>query len=151
PGIAACGCGNADRQLKKVQSPMSKVEVAVVSVRTRCPRSTEVPFKLAERLWTLDLGPWTFAAMINYTDKDGKLTFKVRVVPRASRSELVGEHDGALRIRIAAPPVDGAANDELVRLLARAFGVPRSAIDITGGQAAKLKTVCVAGGVAAVL
>ena len=89
--------------------------------------------------------------MINYTDKDGKLIFKVRVVPRASRSELVGEHDGALRVRIAAPPVDGAANDELVRLLARAFGVPRSAIDITGGHAAKLKTVCVAGGRPAVL
>ena len=89
--------------------------------------------------------------MINYTDKDGKLIFKVRVVPRASRSELVGEHDGALRVRIAAPPVDGAANDELVRLLARAFDVPRSAIDITGGHAAKLKTVRVAGGRPAVL
>ena len=89
--------------------------------------------------------------MINYTEKDGTLIFKVRVVPRASRSELVGEHDGALRVRIAAPPVDGAANDELVRLLAGAFGVPRSAIDITGGHAAKLKTVCVAGGLAAVL
>ncbi len=89
--------------------------------------------------------------MINYTDKDGKLIFKVRVVPRASRSELVGEHDGALRVRIAAPPVDGAANDELVRLLAQAFGVPRSAIDITGGHAAKLKTVCIAGGRPAVL
>ena len=89
--------------------------------------------------------------MINYTDKDGKLIFKVRVVPRASRSELVGEHDGALRVRIAAPPVDGAANDELVRLLARAFGLPRSAIAITGGHTAKLKTVGVAGGRAAVL
>ena len=89
--------------------------------------------------------------MINYTEKDGALVFKVRVVPRASRSELVGEHDGALRVRIAAPPVDGAANDELVRLLARAFGVPRGAITITGGHAAKLKTVCVAGGRPAVL
>ena len=89
--------------------------------------------------------------MINYTDKDGRLIFKVRVVPRASRSELVGEHDGALRVRIAAPPVDGAANDELVRLLALAFDLPRSAIDITGGHAAKLKTVSIAGGRAAVL
>ena len=84
--------------------------------------------------------------MINYTEKDGTLIFKVRVVPRASRSEVVGEHDGALRVRIAAPPVDGAANDELVRLLARAFGVPRSAIAITSGHAAKLKIVRVAGG-----
>ena len=89
--------------------------------------------------------------MINYTEKDGTLIFKVRVVPRASRSKLVGEHDGALRVRIAAPPVDGAANDELVRLLARAFGVARNAVDIIAGHAAKLKTVCVAGGRAAVL
>jgi uncharacterized protein (TIGR00251 family) len=89
--------------------------------------------------------------MIDYSEEDGKLIFKVRVVPRASRSELVGEYDGALRVRIAAPPVDGAANDELVRLLARVFGVPRKAIDITGGHASKLKTVCVAGGRASVL
>ena len=58
----------------------------------------------------------------------------------------MGEHDGALRVRIAAPPVDGAANDELVRLLARSFGVPRSAIEITGGHAARLKTVSVGRG-----
>ncbi len=89
--------------------------------------------------------------MINYSQKDGVLTFKVRVVPRASRSELVGEHDGALRVRIAAPPVDGAANDELVRLLARAFDVPRSAVGITAGHTSKLKTVRVAGGQPSVL
>jgi len=89
--------------------------------------------------------------MINYTEKDGALIFKVRVVPRASRSELVGEHDGALRVRIAAPPVDGAANDELVRLLALAFRVPRNAVNITAGHTAKLKTVCVAGGEPALL
>ena len=66
--------------------------------------------------------------MIDYSEKGGALTFKVRVVPRASRSEISGEHDGSLRIRIAAPPVDGAANEELVRLLARKLGVPRSAV-----------------------
>jgi uncharacterized protein (TIGR00251 family) len=79
--------------------------------------------------------------MINYSEKDGILTFMVRVVPRASRSEIVGEHDCALRVRIAAPPVDGAANEELVRLLARALGVSRSAIEITAGHSSKLKTV----------
>jgi uncharacterized protein (TIGR00251 family) len=83
--------------------------------------------------------------MINYAEKDGYLTFSVRVVPRASRSEIVGEHDGALRIRIAAPPVDSAANDELVRLLARKLRVPRSAVEIAGGQTAKLKVIRVAG------
>src|SRR6185295_1085923 len=83
--------------------------------------------------------------MIDYLEKAGALTFKVQVVPRASRSEIVGEHNGALRVRITAPPVDGAANEELLRLLARALRVPRSAIEITAGHSAKLKTVCVAG------
>jgi uncharacterized protein (TIGR00251 family) len=83
--------------------------------------------------------------MIDYSEKDGSLTFNVRVVPRASRSEIVGEHDGALRVRIAAPPVDGAANEELVRLLARKLRVSRGAIEITGGLTSKLKVITVTG------
>lgn len=83
--------------------------------------------------------------MIDYLEKDGRLTFKVRVVPRASRSEIVGEHDSALRVRIAAPPVDGAANEELVRTLAQGFKVARSAIEIIAGHTSKLKTVRVTG------
>jgi len=83
--------------------------------------------------------------MIDYSEKDGSLTFKVRVVPRASRSEIVGAHDGALRVRIAAPPVDGAANEELVRMLARAFKVSLAAVEITAGQTSKLKQVTVSG------
>ena len=69
----------------------------------------------------------------------------MRVVPRASRSEIVGEHDGALRVRIAAPPVDDAANEELLRLLARKLGVSRKAITITGGHTSKLKQLRVTG------
>ena len=83
--------------------------------------------------------------MLRYNEKDGVVTFQVRVVPRASRSEIVGEHDGALRVRIAAPPVDGAANEELVRLLSRAFDVPRSAIEILAGHTSKSKTLRVRG------
>lgn len=83
--------------------------------------------------------------MIAYTEKDGSLTFKVQVVPRASRSEIVGEHNGALRVRLAAPPVDGAANEELVRILARVFAVPRSAIEIKSGHSSKTKQVRVTG------
>jgi uncharacterized protein (TIGR00251 family) len=83
--------------------------------------------------------------VIPYTKSGSGLVFKVQVVPRASRSEIVGEHNGALRIRIAAAPVDGAANEEIVRLLARAFHVPRSAVEIKAGRSAKLKTVRVAG------
>ena len=89
--------------------------------------------------------------MISFLEKDGVIKFKVRVVPRASRSEIVGEHDGSLRVRIAAPPVNGAANDELVRLLARTFSVPLSAINISAGHASKLKTVTVIGGKPSVL
>jgi uncharacterized protein (TIGR00251 family) len=83
--------------------------------------------------------------MINYWEKDGSIIFRVRVVPRASRSEIVGEHDGALRVRLAAPPVEGAANEELVRLLSRSLGVSRNAIEITAGHSSRLKTVRVAG------
>jgi uncharacterized protein (TIGR00251 family) len=83
--------------------------------------------------------------MINYSEKDGKLTFRVRVVPRASISQIVGEHDGALRVRIAAPPVEGAANEELVLIVSKAFNVPRSAVEITAGHSSKLKHVRVMG------
>lgn len=83
--------------------------------------------------------------MIPYIESSNGIVFKVQVVPRASRSEIVGAHNGALRVRIARPPVDGAANEELVRLLARSLRVPRSAVEITAGHSAKLKTVRVAG------
>jgi uncharacterized protein (TIGR00251 family) len=89
--------------------------------------------------------------MIEYAEKDGSLTFKVQVVPRASRSEIVGEHNGALRIRLSAPPVDGAANEELVRILARAFGVARGFVAITAGHTSKNKQVRVSGVSAAAL
>jgi len=83
--------------------------------------------------------------MLICSEKDGRLTFKVRVVPRASRTEIVGEHDGALRVRIAAAPVDGAANEELVRFLARALKVPRNAVVVIGGQTSRIKSIAVSG------
>ena len=89
--------------------------------------------------------------MIEYSEKDGALTFKVQVVPRASRNEIAGEQNGALRVRIAAPPVDGAANEELVRTLALVFGVPRKAVEIISGHTARTKRVRVVGVPARVL
>ncbi len=83
--------------------------------------------------------------MLRYTEFDGALTFSVRVVPRSSRSEIVGEHDGALRVRIAAPPVEGAANEELTRTLSGALGVPHRAVEIMSGHASKTKLVRVTG------
>ena len=75
------------------------------------------------------------------TEKDGAVTFDVRVVPRASKSEIVGEHDGSLKVRITAPPVEGAANAELIRLLAKSFGIPRSNVSIVGGESSKKKRI----------
>jgi uncharacterized protein len=83
--------------------------------------------------------------VLQYTERDGAITFTVRVVPRASRSQVLGEHDGALRVRVAAPPVEGAANEELIRTLARALNVPSRAVEITSGHASKVKHVRVQG------
>ncbi len=83
--------------------------------------------------------------MIQFKEDACGVTFAVRIVPRASRSEIAGEHDGALRIRVAAPPVEGAANRELVRLLARQFKVAQSSIEIISGIASKNKIVRIAG------
>lgn len=83
--------------------------------------------------------------MIQPAEKNNALVFTVKVVPRASKSEIVGSLDGALKIRIAAPPVDGAANAELVKLLSKTFGVSKSAIEILSGQTARTKQVKISG------
>lgn len=83
--------------------------------------------------------------MVDCTEQDNSITFTVRVMPRSARSGVAGEHDGALRVRVNAPPVEGAANEELTRTLARAFAVSARAVEIVGGQTAKLKRVRVRG------
>ena len=83
--------------------------------------------------------------MLPATEKDGALVFAVRVVPRAARSEIAGEHDGALKVRVAAPPVEGAANEELRRTLARTLGVPVRNVEIISGETSKTKRVRVHG------
>jgi uncharacterized protein (TIGR00251 family) len=79
--------------------------------------------------------------VIRYSQHDRYLTFAVSVVPRASRSEVGGDHNGALRVRLSAPPVDGAANRELVRVLAKSFQVPQNAVEIVSGANSKNKIV----------
>ena len=83
--------------------------------------------------------------MLKFTTTADTITFSVRVQPRASQSGIVGEMDGALKLRVAAPPVDGAANEELTRWLAKFFGVPRAQVTIISGEAAKQKIVRVSG------
>jgi uncharacterized protein (TIGR00251 family) len=73
------------------------------------------------------------------------LTLRVRVQPRASSDALSGEREGALVVRLTAPPVEGAANDALARVLAKALGVAPSAVSVVRGAAGRNKVVSVAG------
>jgi uncharacterized protein len=69
----------------------------------------------------------------------------IRVQPRAKRTEIAGERGGAVVIRVAAPPVDGKANDAVRRLIAQRLGVPRGAVEIVRGESARDKLVRIEG------
>jgi uncharacterized protein len=70
---------------------------------------------------------------------------RLRVQPRAARTEVVGRHGDALRVRVTAPPVDGAANQALVRLLADRLGVPRGTVQVVAGETGRNKIIAVEG------
>jgi uncharacterized protein (TIGR00251 family) len=83
--------------------------------------------------------------MINEQVTNGALTFAVKVVPRASKNQVVGAEGGALKIRLTAPPVEGKANDALIEFLANMLGVRRAQIEIVTGHASRRKIVRVRG------
>jgi uncharacterized protein len=83
--------------------------------------------------------------VINVSEAEDSITFSVRVAPRASKSEIIGEVEGFLKVRISAPPVDGAANVEVVKILAKAFGVAKANIEILSGQTSKTKRIRIDG------
>ena len=68
---------------------------------------------------------------------------RIRLIPRAGRDEVAGERDGAVLIRIAAPPVDGKANAALIALVAKRLGVPKSAVRIVRGETSRDKVIAV--------
>lgn len=68
----------------------------------------------------------------------------VKVSPRSSRNEVVKISEGEYRVRLTAPPVDGAANAMLIKVLAEHFGVPKSSLTIVGGKTAKTKMIDIA-------
>jgi len=80
---------------------------------------------------------------INET-KEG-IVFNVRVIPRSSKSAIVGIQGDALKLRITAPPVEGKANEECIRFLSGLFGVARKQIVITGGASSKNKRIAIMG------
>jgi len=83
--------------------------------------------------------------MIEVTARDGAVIFSVRIVPRASRDSIDGEFQGALKVHVTAPPVDGRANDALRRILAERLNVPVSAVKILSGEKSRMKRVEVRG------
>ena len=74
-------------------------------------------------------------------EEHGAVILELHVQPRAARTEVVGPHGDALKIRLAAPPVDGKANAELTRFLAGEFGTPFSRVALVRGAASRRKTV----------
>jgi uncharacterized protein len=84
-------------------------------------------------------------------EKDGTVGFAVRVQPRASRDEIVGEYQDGLKIRLTAPPVDDRANEALRKLLASRLKVPLAAVRIASGERSRTKRVEVHGATAAMI
>ncbi|MGH7545961.1 MAG: DUF167 domain-containing protein [Gemmatimonadota bacterium] len=83
--------------------------------------------------------------MLDCSADGDSVTFAIHVQPRASRAGIAGLHGDALKVRVTAPPEGGRANDEVVRVLADALGVPRSAVEILAGHTSRRKRVRVRG------
>ena len=85
------------------------------------------------------------AVPLKVNEADGAITFDVQVVPRASRDRLGPVHGDRLKVQLTAPPVDGAANEALVELLAKSLGRRRGDVAIVRGHTGRKKTIRVAG------
>jgi uncharacterized protein (TIGR00251 family) len=83
--------------------------------------------------------------MIAVRDTPEGATFLVRVQPRARKNAVLGELGDALRVALQAPPVEGRANEALIRFCAEMFSVPRSAVTIASGEHGRNKRVVIAG------
>jgi uncharacterized protein (TIGR00251 family) len=81
--------------------------------------------------------------MIFLRESKKGLTFDIQVIPHASRSELVSVQDGVLKIKVSAPPVEGAANEACIKLLAKELGLKKSQMEISSGAKSRKKTVVI--------
>ncbi len=79
------------------------------------------------------------------SDTPAGAVLNLRLVPRASKNAIQGEHGDALKIRLCAPPVDGAANAALVEFLSETFNLPRARVQLLSGQTSRHKRVLLAG------
>lgn len=76
---------------------------------------------------------------------DGRITLTLHIQPGAKKTEFAGLHGDALKIRLAAPPVDGKANEALIKFLAETLKVPKSAVSLKSGQTSRRKVLEIIG------
>ena len=81
--------------------------------------------------------------LINLKESKKGLTFDILVIPHASRAEIVGMQDGVLKIKVTAPPVEGAANEACIKLLAGELKLKKSQMEISSGAKSRRKTVMI--------
>jgi len=81
--------------------------------------------------------------MINLKESKKGLTFDIQVIPHASRAEILSIQDGAFKIKVTAPPVEGAANEACIKLLAGELGLKKSQMEISSGTKSRRKSVMV--------
>ena len=76
---------------------------------------------------------------------DGRITLTLHIQPGAKKTEVAGLHGEALKIRLAAPPVDGKANEALLRFVVETLGLPKSAVSLKSGQTSRRKVLEISG------
>jgi uncharacterized protein len=81
--------------------------------------------------------------MVRLRESKRGLTFDIQVIPHASRAEIAGVQEGALKVKVTAPPVGGAANEACIKLLARELGLKKSQMEISSGAKSRKKTVMI--------
>jgi len=83
--------------------------------------------------------------MLELQERDGVVVLPVRVQPRASKDEIAGEMDGALKVRLTAPALEGRANEALAEFLAELLKTPKSAVRILSGDRSRIKRIEIRG------
>ena len=88
---------------------------------------------------------------LNIREERGGIIFQVRVLPRSSKNLIAGVSEGMLKIKLTAPPVEGAGNEMLIKFLSEKLNIPKSKISIVRGQSSRSKTILAEGLSAAAL
>ena len=81
--------------------------------------------------------------MVRLRESKNGLTFDIQVIPHASRAGIAGVQEGAFKVKVTAPPVEGAANEACIKLLAKELGLKKSQMEISSGAKSRKKTVLI--------